>query len=109
MRFEQGDIVQVPFPYSDLSGSKKRPVIIISNQKVNKSMNVICCVISTKPHKDDILIKENDLEGNQLPFTSYFKPHMIFTVNKNLIIKKLAKSKKECFNKLKEKIIENLS
>jgi len=31
MRYKQGEIVLVPFPYSDLSGSKRRPVLIVSN------------------------------------------------------------------------------
>ena len=29
--FEQKDIVLVPFPYSDLTGAKLRPALIISN------------------------------------------------------------------------------
>ena len=35
--YEQKDIILIPFPYSDLTGSKKRPALIISNQKLNKS------------------------------------------------------------------------
>lgn len=31
MIYKQGEIVLVPFPYSDLSGSKRRPVLIVSN------------------------------------------------------------------------------
>jgi mRNA interferase MazF len=31
MGYKQGEIVLVPFPYSDLSGSKRRPVLVVSN------------------------------------------------------------------------------
>ena len=109
MRFEQREIVQIPFPYSDLSGSKKRPAIIISNESVNKSSNVICCVITTNPHNIDIPINNLDLEKKPLPFKSYIKHQMLFTVNKTLIIKKMCKLKQKPFNKLKERIYENIN
>jgi len=78
IRFEQREIVQIPFPYSDLSGSKKRPAIIVSNKNVNKSSNVICGVITTNPHEIDLPILEDDLEKKQLPFKSYIKHQMLF-------------------------------
>ncbi len=28
--FERGDLVLIPFPFSDLSASKKRPVLLVS-------------------------------------------------------------------------------
>ena len=34
--FEQRDIIIVPFPFSDLSGSKQRPVLILSTLEYNK-------------------------------------------------------------------------
>jgi len=30
-KFIKGDVVVIPFPFSDLSGSKRRPALIISN------------------------------------------------------------------------------
>ena len=56
--YDQRDIVLVPFPYSDLTGSKQRPVLIISNNKINKTEDRICCLITTKPHKDDLPIEK---------------------------------------------------
>jgi len=34
-RFVKGDIVVVPFPFSDLSQSKKRPALVIANIEDN--------------------------------------------------------------------------
>jgi mRNA-degrading endonuclease toxin of MazEF toxin-antitoxin module len=33
---EQGDIVLIPIPFTDLSSQKRRPVIIISNNAYNR-------------------------------------------------------------------------
>ncbi|MFP5465559.1 MAG: type II toxin-antitoxin system PemK/MazF family toxin, partial [Gammaproteobacteria bacterium] len=34
-RFEFGDVVLVPFPFTDQSTTKKRPAIIVSSQHYN--------------------------------------------------------------------------
>lgn len=34
--YEQGDILLVPIPYSDMTSMKKRPVLVLSNDLYNK-------------------------------------------------------------------------
>ncbi len=34
-KYKQGDIIFRPYPFTDLSGTKKRPVIIISKNEIN--------------------------------------------------------------------------
>ncbi len=48
MPYSQGDVVIVPFPFTDLSGSKNRPAIVISNDLVNKSQDVILAQVTTQ-------------------------------------------------------------
>ena len=93
--FNQRDVVLLPFPYSDLSGSKKRPAVIISNKKLNKSEDRICCLITSNSSKDGIFIKNNYFESGELPFKSWIKPYRLFTVNENIINKKLGTLTKE--------------
>jgi mRNA interferase MazF len=33
--YKQGDILLVPIPFSDLTSSKKRPVLVLSNSEYN--------------------------------------------------------------------------
>lgn len=103
--FSQGDIVLIPFPYSDLSLSKKRPALIISNEKINNTEDRICCLVTSKFHKDDLLISENSFEQGRLPFKSFIKPHRIFTIHEGIIIKKLCRIN----NALHDKVIEKLN
>ena len=86
--YNQKDVVLIPFPYSDLSISKKRPALIISNEKINKMQDRICCLVTSKGHKDDLSITKNSFEKGKLPFKSFVKPHRIFTIHEGIILKK---------------------
>ncbi|MBI4152066.1 type II toxin-antitoxin system PemK/MazF family toxin [Candidatus Woesearchaeota archaeon] len=47
LEITQREIVLLPFPYSDLSGKKIRPVIVVSNDKFNSSSkDLIVCAIT---------------------------------------------------------------
>jgi mRNA interferase MazF len=86
---KQRDIVLIPFPYSDLSTNQKRPALIISNNKINKTEDRICCLITRQFHSENIEIPKNKIERGGLPFKSFIKPHRIFTISEKIIIKKL--------------------
>ena len=103
--YEQREVVLIPFPYSDLTGSKKRPALIISNERLHKEKDRICCLITTNQHENDFEITRNSFESGDLPFKSFVRSHRIFTVNERVIIKKLCKLNK----KFHEKIIETIN
>ncbi|MCX6152363.1 MAG: type II toxin-antitoxin system PemK/MazF family toxin [Ignavibacteriales bacterium] len=93
MQYNQREIVLVPFPYSDLSSSKKRPVLIVSNDDYNKEHDeVVVCVITSNLSLDEysILLENSDLEYGLLPEKSVVKVHKLFTIHKTKIIKKFS-------------------
>ena len=104
MKINQRDIILIPFLYTDLSQNKKRPAIILSNNEHNsKNQDLICCAITSNPREyaNSIKFSAKDLDYGNLPFESRVKPNKIFTLNKNLIIKVLARLN---INKSKETI-----
>ena len=88
--YEQGDVVLMPFPYSDLSTAKQRPALILSNSKFNKTQDRICCLITSQAC-DGIKITKNYYQQGKLPFSSWVKPYRIFTVHEKVIRKKLCR------------------
>ena len=91
MRYKKGDIVIIRFPFSDLSSTKKRPALIISNDLVNNTGDYLMVQISSKIRYDKLslpIIKNNYLEENELPLQSYVRLHKIFLLNENLILTK---------------------
>jgi len=102
MIVEQRDIILIPFPFSNLSISKKRPVLVISNSKYNKqNQDIICCAITSNLNnkKNSINITKNDMVFGKLNYQSKIKPDKIFTIEKNLILRKLCKiNKRKCIH-----------
>ena len=87
--YNQGDIVLIPFPYSDLSANEQRPALIISNHLINKAEDRICCLVTRNPRKEDLLINKEHFKNGSLPFKSFVRPHRIFTIHRAIINKKI--------------------
>lgn len=107
-KFVKGDIVVIPFPFSDLSGSKKRPALVLADLKGD---DIILCQITSQLTKDiyAIAIKDSDFKIGKLTMSSNIRPNRIFTANKNIIISKAASVTEAAINKVIQKIISILS
>ena len=68
----------------------------------------ICCLITTKPHKDDLVITKDSFENGALPFKSFIKPHRIFTIHEGIIIKKFCTINDNTHDKVIVKLNEYL-
>lgn len=86
-KFVKGDIVVIPFPFSDLSGSKRRPALVLADLP---GSDIILCQITSRFKKDkfSIEISQNDFSIGGLPVLSYIRPNRIFTADKNIILRK---------------------
>ncbi len=60
-RFVKGDVVVVPFPFSDLTQSKRRPALVIAELEGD---DLILCQITSQSIKDKyaVSIYETDFE-----------------------------------------------
>lgn len=60
--YRQGDIVLIPFPYSDLSATKQRPVLVLSNTNYNKMQSdlVVAAITSNLTSKTPLELPPPD-------------------------------------------------
>ncbi len=98
-RFVKGDIVVLPFPFSDLSSVKKRPALIIVNLQGD---DFILAQITSQERKNKYCIELNNI----LKVNSYIRINKIFTADKSLMLYKVNKLNR---NKLKEVEIKLIS
>ena len=78
-----GEVVLVPFPFSDLSASKLRPALLLAHAGRE---DWLCLQITSRPYADPsaIEIKSGDFVHGSLQRTSYVRPGKIFTAHQNL-------------------------
>ncbi|HTD67923.1 MAG TPA: type II toxin-antitoxin system PemK/MazF family toxin [Candidatus Limnocylindria bacterium] len=90
--FSRGDIIFVPFPFTDLTTTKQRPGLVISSDAFNASHDdvVLLAITSQVPANlsaDEFLIPQNELRGCGLPKASLIRLSKVLTLHQRLVIK----------------------
>jgi mRNA interferase MazF len=83
--FVKGDVVIAPFPFSDLSASKKRPVLVVATLTGN---DVILCQITSQSAGDSYAIPliDSDFAAGGLRQAGYIRPNRLFTAENNIVL-----------------------
>lgn len=92
-RFELGDIVLVPFPFTDQSTTKKRPAVVISSQAYNTERPDLIIMAVTSQLKPTAILGEvivQDWQAAGLLKPSAIKP-VITTIEKPLVIRTMGR------------------
>jgi len=100
----KGDVVVIPFPYSDLSRSKKRPALVAATIDGD---DVILCQITGEMRLDRYSVGvtgEDFIEGN-LNFPSIIRPNRLFTADTSVIIRKIGAIKKDKMKEVEREIV----
>lgn len=72
--YEKGNIVLIPVPFSDLSSSKKRPVLIISSNEYNKLTDeIVVMAITSKITAKKYCVDIEDTIDGELPAKSQIR------------------------------------
>ena len=103
----KGDVVVLPFPYSDLSSSKKRPALIIA---ILDGDDVILCQITSRQrhNKHAINLADSDFKHGKLNVDSYIKSNRIFTADKSIILYKIGSLKEKKIDEVIESVVRIL-
>ncbi|MDR9373237.1 MAG: type II toxin-antitoxin system PemK/MazF family toxin [Schleiferiaceae bacterium] len=89
----KGDVLLIPFPFTDLSGSKRRPVVVLHVTARDLTVPFITTQLNWQEGVD-LLLYPNDENG--LKKASLVRLSKIATIDRSLAIGKLGKlSKKE--------------
>ena len=86
-----GDVVLVPFPFTDQTASKKRPAVVSADAYHQRRLDVIVMAVTSQILRPagalgEVLI--SDWQGAGLPKASLIKP-VLATIEQRLILRKL--------------------
>jgi PemK-like protein. len=88
--FIKDDIVVIPFPFSDLSGSKKRPALVVANLPGD---DLILCQITSQPYDNtcSIPLDHTDFAEGGLRSLSFARPDKLFTGDSYIVEKSIGR------------------
>jgi len=92
---KRGDIVLVPFPFTDLSKEKVRPAVVISAENdidvSDVSVAFISSIIPEEPATVDFVLLEShpDFSVTGLKRASVFKMNKVLTLERSKILRRL--------------------
>ena len=80
-----GSVVLVPFPFPDLSQSKRRPAVVLAGAERG---DWILCQVTSKPYADAraVELTDNDFVQGGLRIISYARPAKLFTAHESLFV-----------------------
>jgi mRNA interferase MazF len=102
-KFVKADVVVIPFPFSDLSASKRRPALVLANLPGD---DILLCQIPSQVSSEQAALPlvTTDFITGSLPVNSYIRPARIFTADKQIIVRKAGRISSDLMNK----VIDNL-
>ena len=108
--YSRGEIVLIPVPFSDLSASKKRPVLIISNNSYNaRKPDMIVVAITSNVSQPGIPITTSDMTQGQLPKSSVVRSDKIYTLDQSIVVKSIGHLSASIIDSVKTSIVSTIS
>ena len=104
-RFVKGDVVVLPFPYTDFSNVQKRPAVVIATLKGD---NIILAQITTNQRNDEDLVslRKKDFSSGSLNSDSFIMTSLIFTADSSRISYQAGKMKSEKVKEVQKQLVE---
>jgi mRNA interferase MazF len=104
-KFVKGDVVVIPFPFSNLSQSKRRPALVIAPLEGD---DVILCQLTSKTVGDiyAVPIGDSDFASGSLKQSGNIRPNRLFTADTHIILHRVGCIRNEKMQQVIDRLIE---
>jgi mRNA interferase MazF len=87
---ERGDLVLIPFPFTDLSASKRRPVLALTPQ--DRFGDFVALPVTSRPQLEHgLALTTADMMSGSLPAPSWIRTNRVVTLNATLVVKSVGR------------------
>jgi mRNA interferase MazF len=98
-----GEVVLIPFPFSDLQSSKRRPVLVL--RSCDRFGDFLAAAITSQAgHEDGFVFSQNDLVEGHLPKTSWVRVAKLYTLNRDCVVSRFGVFKPDVFARVRLKV-----
>ncbi len=106
-RFKRGDIVVLPFPFSDASSAKPRPCLVVAELPYLGGTDYLVCMISTQNTSDpqSIALEPSDIVLGKLDAQSYLRPLYLFGASGDVVERRIGVMQSETFKRVVQAIV----
>jgi mRNA interferase MazF len=107
---EQGDIVLIPIPFTDLSSSKRRPVIVVSNDAYHRATrDMIVVAMTSNPNQVEygFSVDSPDLDSGVLNHPGMVRVDKIYALSQALVVRTFGKVSVAVLERIRS-LLENL-
>lgn len=106
--FVKGDVVVVPFPFSDLSAAKRRPAVVVAD---SGGGDVILCQITSRPVSGPhaVPLSDADFADGGLRQPSNIRPNRLFTAESSVILYRAGALRPEKMRQVTETLVTLLT
>ncbi len=107
MACRRGDLVLVPFPFTDLSTEKRRPVLCLTD--ADGFGDFLAAAVTTKGyHAHGVSLDDLEMASGRLPAASWVRVDRLITLNQSLTSKTFGAVKPEFLTKVVAKACERV-
>ena len=104
MNIKPGDLVGIPFPYSNLKAEKRRPVLVLT--QADRHDDFICAAVTSVPTAEcAVAIDNSSMTTGNMPRQSWVRCDKIFTLSKSVIVRQYGSLRNEPLNNVREKYV----
>ena len=101
----RGDVVVVPFPFSDLSQAKRRPALVVAELEGD---DLILCQITSRGVRDRyaVPLDDGDFAEGGLRQPSNIRPSRLFTADRAIVLYRVGRLRRDKMDEITARIVE---
>ena len=104
--FQSGDVVLVPFPFTDFSAAKRRPVLVI--HPTDSLGDIVCMAITSSPgHEHSIALDAAGFEEGTLPKASWVRFEKLYKIHEEVVIGRFGRLNANVLDRVRNRFCEH--
>jgi len=107
MKIQRAEIVAIPFPFTDMSTRKLRPVLALTSPDQRDDF-IGLAVTSVLTEKKSVCLQAESMRSGLLPKTSWVRYDKIFTLSASLIKKRYGTLQNDVFQEIIDRLCDHL-